>query len=134
MLQFENGYLVETVVQGNKLGVEPYTIRVSPEGELFAVDSVNSNIVRITPPLSQCTDMWIVTKLVFFLQFDYRSTVFDLFAQIAELDWLLVRSRVTLDMWMENPVTLVSIIQRALPWMKRVMFMWPILRIVPYVR
>lgn len=40
-------------MQGNKLGVEPYTIRVSPEGELFAVDSVNSNIVRITPPLSQ---------------------------------------------------------------------------------
>lgn len=68
MLQFENGYLVETVVQGNKLGVEPYTIRVSPEGELFAVDSVNSNIVRITPPLSQCTD---VTNLVCFLQFDY---------------------------------------------------------------
>lgn len=40
--------------RGNKLGVEPYSIRVSPEGELFAVDSVNSNIVRITPPLSQC--------------------------------------------------------------------------------
>ncbi|MQL91616.1 hypothetical protein Taro_024226 [Colocasia esculenta] len=53
VLQFENGYLVETIVEGNKLGVTPHTIRVSPEGELFAVDSVNSNIVRITPPLSQ---------------------------------------------------------------------------------
>ncbi|RWR96297.1 NHL repeat [Cinnamomum micranthum f. kanehirae] len=53
-VRFEKGYLVETVVErGNKLGVEPYSIRVSPEGELFAVDSVNSNIVRITPPLSQ---------------------------------------------------------------------------------
>ncbi|KAI3786482.1 hypothetical protein L1987_40196 [Smallanthus sonchifolius] len=54
ILQFENGYLVETVVEGNnQLGVVPYSIRVSHDGELFAVDSVNSNIVRITPPLSQ---------------------------------------------------------------------------------
>lgn len=54
VLQFENGYLVETVVEGNELGVIPHSIRVSQEGELFAVDAVNSNIVRITPPLSQC--------------------------------------------------------------------------------
>ncbi|XP_042478464.1 uncharacterized protein LOC122059622 isoform X2 [Macadamia integrifolia] len=53
VVQFENGYLVETVVEGNELGVVPYSIRVSHEGELFAVDAVNSNIVRITPPLSQ---------------------------------------------------------------------------------
>ncbi|KAG6634353.1 uncharacterized protein LOC122289955 [Carya illinoinensis] len=52
-LQFENGYLVETVVEGNEIGVVPYRIRVSEDGELFAVDEVNSNIVRITPPLSQ---------------------------------------------------------------------------------
>ncbi|XP_028553595.1 uncharacterized protein LOC110092052 [Dendrobium catenatum] len=50
---FENGYFVETLVDGNKLGIVPYTIRVSPEGELFAVDSENNNIVKITPPLSQ---------------------------------------------------------------------------------
>lgn len=53
VLQFENGYLVETVVEGNEIGVVPYRIRVSEDGELFAVDAVNSNIVRITPPLSQ---------------------------------------------------------------------------------
>ncbi|KAI3675040.1 hypothetical protein L1987_84622 [Smallanthus sonchifolius] len=53
ILQFEDGYLVETIVEGNQLGVVPYSIRVSQDGELFAVDSVNSNIVRITPPLSQ---------------------------------------------------------------------------------
>ncbi|GAB2231014.1 hypothetical protein Droror1_Dr00027299 [Drosera rotundifolia] len=53
VLQFENGYLVETVVEGNALGVVPYSIRVSQDGELFAVDSESSNIVRITPPLSQ---------------------------------------------------------------------------------
>ncbi|KAK3005025.1 hypothetical protein RJ639_016764 [Escallonia herrerae] len=53
IVQFENGYLVETVVEGNELGVEPYSIRVSQDGELFAVDAVNSKIVRITPPLSR---------------------------------------------------------------------------------
>ncbi|XP_024964398.1 uncharacterized protein LOC112504682 [Cynara cardunculus var. scolymus] len=53
ILQFEDGYLVETVVEGNQLGVVPYSIRVSQDGELFAVDAANSNIVRITPPLSQ---------------------------------------------------------------------------------
>lgn len=54
VLQFEDGYLVETVVEGNELGTVPYAIRVSQDGELFAVDAVNSNIVRITPPLSHC--------------------------------------------------------------------------------
>ncbi|PIA42088.1 hypothetical protein AQUCO_02100151v1 [Aquilegia coerulea] len=53
VLQFENGYLVETLAEGNALGVLPYSIRASQDGELFAVDAVNSNIVRITPPLSQ---------------------------------------------------------------------------------
>ncbi|XP_010248385.1 PREDICTED: uncharacterized protein LOC104591279 [Nelumbo nucifera] len=53
VVQFENGYLVETVVEGRELGVSPHSIRVSQDGELFAVDAVNSNIVRITPPLSQ---------------------------------------------------------------------------------
>ncbi|XP_002524526.2 uncharacterized protein LOC8288262 isoform X1 [Ricinus communis] len=53
VLQFEDGYLVETVVEGNEIGVVPYKIRVSEDGELYAVDEVNSNIVKITPPLSQ---------------------------------------------------------------------------------
>jgi hypothetical protein len=53
VLQFENGYLVETVVEGNEIGLFPYKIHVSEDGELYAVDEVNSNIVKITPPLSQ---------------------------------------------------------------------------------
>ncbi|KAJ9153475.1 hypothetical protein P3X46_026909 [Hevea brasiliensis] len=53
VLQFEEGYLVETIVEGNEIGVVPYKIRVSEDGELYAVDEVNSNIVKITPPLSQ---------------------------------------------------------------------------------
>lgn len=54
VVQFENGYLVETVVEGNDIGVVPYKIGVSEDGELFAVDSINSKVVRVTPPLSQC--------------------------------------------------------------------------------
>lgn len=52
VVQFENGYLVETVVEGNEIGALPYKIRVSDDGELYAVDEVNSNIIKITPPLS----------------------------------------------------------------------------------
>lgn len=54
VLEFENGYLVETVVEGNEIGVVPYKIQVSDDGELYAVDEVNSNVMKITPPLSQC--------------------------------------------------------------------------------
>ncbi|KAJ4788984.1 NHL domain-containing protein [Rhynchospora pubera] len=53
VLQFEKGYYVETLVEGDKLGVVPHTVRVSPEGELLAVDSIHNHIVRITPPLSE---------------------------------------------------------------------------------
>lgn len=53
LVQFEDGYLVETVVKGNELGVVPHKIRVSQDGELVAVDASSSNVVRITPPLSQ---------------------------------------------------------------------------------
>ncbi|GMN54343.1 hypothetical protein TIFTF001_023470 [Ficus carica] len=70
VLQFESGYLVETVVEGNDIGVVPYKIRVSEDGELFAVDSVNSNIVRITPPLSQC-----IANFTFFLAFTFVEAV-----------------------------------------------------------
>eukprot|EP00258_Populus_trichocarpa_P051319 XP_024467338.1 uncharacterized protein LOC7472339 isoform X1 [Populus trichocarpa] len=53
VLQFEDGYLVETVVKGNAMGVVPYKIRLSEDGELYAVDEINSNVVKISPPLSQ---------------------------------------------------------------------------------
>ncbi|XP_038900080.1 uncharacterized protein LOC120087236 isoform X1 [Benincasa hispida] len=52
-VQFESGYLVETIVEGNEIGMVPYKIRVSEDGELFAVDSVNSNVVKVSPPLSR---------------------------------------------------------------------------------
>lgn len=69
VLQFEDGYLVETVVEGNEIGVVPYKIRVSEDGELFAVDEVNSNIVKITPPLSQCMFAHFLLFVVIFFFF-----------------------------------------------------------------
>lgn len=73
VLQFEDGYLVETVVEGNDIGVVPYKIRVSEDGELFAVDSLNSNIVRITPPLSQCMQFCFLYLLICFHFTSYHN-------------------------------------------------------------
>ncbi|XP_058112228.1 uncharacterized protein LOC131255504 isoform X2 [Magnolia sinica] len=60
VLKFESGYTVETVFDGSKLGIEPFTVEVSPSGELLLLDSANSNIYKITPPLSRYSK----TKLV----------------------------------------------------------------------
>lgn len=52
MVKFESGYTVETVFDGSKLGIEPYSVDVLPNGELLILDSVNSNIYRISSSLS----------------------------------------------------------------------------------
>lgn len=54
MMKFEGGYTVETVFDGSKLGIEPYSVDVSPSGELLVLDSENSNIYKISTPLSRC--------------------------------------------------------------------------------
>ena len=54
MMKFEGGYSVETVFDGSKLGIEPYSVEISPNGDLLVLDSVNSNIYRISQPLSRC--------------------------------------------------------------------------------
>jgi hypothetical protein len=53
-MRFESGYSVETVFDGSKAGIEPYSVSMSPDGELLVLDSENSNIYRISPPLSRC--------------------------------------------------------------------------------
>ncbi|KAF8083237.1 hypothetical protein N665_0787s0019 [Sinapis alba] len=54
MVKYESGYNVETVFDGSKLGIEPYAIEVSPNGEeLIVLDSENSNIHKISMPLSR---------------------------------------------------------------------------------
>ena len=54
MMKFESGYTVETVFDGSKLGIEPYSVEVLPSGELLILDSVNSNIYRMSSSLSLC--------------------------------------------------------------------------------
>ncbi|KAL2500033.1 NHL domain-containing protein [Abeliophyllum distichum] len=53
MVKFEDGYTVETVFDGTKVGIEPYSLDVSPAGELLVLDSENSNIYKIATPLSR---------------------------------------------------------------------------------
>ncbi|KAL9254984.1 hypothetical protein AKJ16_DCAP16770 [Drosera capensis] len=52
LMKFEGGYTVETVFDGSKLGIEPYSIEVLPNGELLILDSANSNLYRISSSLS----------------------------------------------------------------------------------
>ncbi|KFK25724.1 hypothetical protein AALP_AA8G151500 [Arabis alpina] len=54
MVKYESGYNIETVFDGSKLGIEPYAIEVSSNGgELIVLDSENSNIHKISMPLSR---------------------------------------------------------------------------------
>uniref|UniRef100_A0A5B7A8F5 NHL domain-containing protein n=1 Tax=Davidia involucrata TaxID=16924 RepID=A0A5B7A8F5_DAVIN len=53
LMKFEGGYTVETVFDGSKLGIDPYSIEISPTGELLVLDSENSNIYQISAPLSR---------------------------------------------------------------------------------
>ncbi|MFQ6648875.1 hypothetical protein Gotur_021887 [Gossypium turneri] len=48
------GYTIETVFDGSKLGIEPHTVEVLPNGELLILDSANSNLYRISASLSLC--------------------------------------------------------------------------------
>lgn len=54
LMKFESGYTVETVFDGSKLGIEPYTVEVLSSGELLVLDSTNSNLYKISSSLSQC--------------------------------------------------------------------------------
>lgn len=57
MVKFEGGYTVDTVFDGSKLGIEPHSVDVSPSGELLVLDSENSNIYKISIPLSRCKSL-----------------------------------------------------------------------------
>lgn len=61
MVKFEGGYTVETVFDGTKVGIEPYSLEVSPAGEILVLDSENSNIYRIPTPLSRYSRPKLVT-------------------------------------------------------------------------
>ncbi|KAL3629240.1 hypothetical protein CASFOL_026462 [Castilleja foliolosa] len=53
MMKFESGYTVETVFDGSKHGIEPYSVEISTTGEIFILDSVNGNIHKISSPLTR---------------------------------------------------------------------------------
>ncbi|RWR83299.1 NHL repeat-containing family protein [Cinnamomum micranthum f. kanehirae] len=53
VLKFESGYTVETVFDGSKLGIEPFAVQVLSNGELLVLDSDNSNIYKMSLPLSR---------------------------------------------------------------------------------
>ncbi|CAA0828498.1 NHL domain-containing protein [Striga hermonthica] len=53
MVKFESGYTVETVFDGSKLGIEPHSVGISMDGEIFILDSENSNIYKISSPLTR---------------------------------------------------------------------------------
>lgn len=57
-MKFESGYIVETVFDGSKLGIEPYSVKVLPSGDLLILDSANSNLYRISASLSLCK--WVL--------------------------------------------------------------------------
>ncbi|KAG6426382.1 hypothetical protein SASPL_110605 [Salvia splendens] len=52
MMKFEGGYNVETLFEGSKLGIEPYSVEVLPDGDLLILDSANSNLYKIGSSLS----------------------------------------------------------------------------------
>lgn len=62
MIKFESGYIVETVFDGSKLGIEPYSVEVSSTGEVLILDSENSNVYRVSTPLSRCKLMILVLE------------------------------------------------------------------------
>ncbi|XP_074376519.1 uncharacterized protein LOC141718065 isoform X2 [Apium graveolens] len=53
LVKFEGGYTVETLFDGSKHGIEPYSVELSPTGDLLVLDSENSNLYKISTPLSQ---------------------------------------------------------------------------------
>ncbi|KAH9620466.1 hypothetical protein KSS87_021762 [Heliosperma pusillum] len=52
MMKYESGYNVETVFDGSKLGIEPYSLQILPTGDLLILDSANSNLYTISSSLS----------------------------------------------------------------------------------
>ena len=74
-MKFENGYTVETVFDGSKLGIEPYSIEVLPNGELLILDSENSNIYKISSSLSLCK--FIECACLFHNHMTFKITVLE---------------------------------------------------------
>ncbi|KAL5152859.1 hypothetical protein HKD37_19G052504 [Glycine soja] len=53
MVKFESGYSVETIFDGSQLGIEPHSVKISPNGEFLVLDSENSNIYKVSGSMSR---------------------------------------------------------------------------------
>ncbi|KAL3651460.1 hypothetical protein CASFOL_004462 [Castilleja foliolosa] len=53
MMKFESGYTVETVFDGSKHGIEPYSVEISTNEEILFLDSVNGHNHKISSPLTR---------------------------------------------------------------------------------
>lgn len=67
MMKFESGYTVETIFDGSKLGIEPYSVEVSSNGEFLVLDSENSNIYKIPSPISTCKLTFMTLLLLYYV-------------------------------------------------------------------
>lgn len=67
LMKFESGYTVETVFDGSKLGIEPFSVRVLPTGELLVLDSANSNMYKMSLPLSRCKACLVLLNFFFII-------------------------------------------------------------------
>ncbi|GAB2222811.1 hypothetical protein Drorol1_Dr00016938 [Drosera rotundifolia] len=52
LIKFEGGYNIKTLFEGNRFGIDPYSVHSTPTGELLILDSTNSNLYKVSTPLS----------------------------------------------------------------------------------
>lgn len=89
MMKYESGFNVETVFDGSKLGIEPYSVEVLPSGELLILDSANSNLYKISSALSLCKWLlWnalgncfvslieLASRILHFMKYDLQNLLF----------------------------------------------------------
>ncbi|GAB2276554.1 hypothetical protein Dimus_011274 [Dionaea muscipula] len=66
LIKFEGGYNVETLFDGSKLGIEPHSVHATSTSELLILDSTNSNLYKVSTPLSPCkSDSFAYTSYSF---------------------------------------------------------------------
>ncbi|GAB2221523.1 hypothetical protein Drorol1_Dr00012707 [Drosera rotundifolia] len=52
LIKFEGGYNIKTLFKGNRFGIDLYSVHDTPTGELLILDSTNSNLYKVSTPLS----------------------------------------------------------------------------------
>ncbi|KAL9256643.1 hypothetical protein AKJ16_DCAP04498, partial [Drosera capensis] len=50
LIKFEGGYNIKPLFEGNRLGIDPYSVHATPTGDLLILDSTNSNLYKLQIP------------------------------------------------------------------------------------